>query len=127
MKQIKSYHFAVTFIIMIVAVNIIGTMQLEHMPQAGEKESLEELNSSSFFQTIQEENVTGILVFDQGSELCRKLEYILHNIEKETSIKFHKINIDNYSGHKISGTPSLLFYKNNMEIKRTMRWSANQT
>lgn len=121
MFRFKTLHFILALILIIIVTNIIGSVKLKGMPEAKENEKLIELDSSSFKNEILKARTTGFLVFNKNSDLCRKLEYRIYYLDKETNMEFYKIDVENYPfKEQISGTPSLLFYKGGREIKRAM-------
>jgi len=121
MFRFKPYYFILAFVLVIITISITGRIKLKNVPEAGNDEKLEELTSSLFKEVTQKNVVTGILVYSDNSDLCNKLEYRLYHLRNEIQTEFYKINIaDHPEKYNISGTPSLLFYKNGYEIKRAM-------
>lgn len=121
MFRFKTYHFIIAIILLIITTNVVDKIKLGNMPEAGNNEKLEELTPSLFKEITQKNVVTGVLVYSDNSDLCHKFEYRLYHLKNETQTEFYKINIvDHPEKYNISGTPSLLFYKNGHEIKRAV-------
>lgn len=67
-----------------------------------------------------------VLFYEEDSELCDRMEYSLCQLanRQDEEVAFFKFNIDKYPDyiitHKISGTPSILIFKNGKEAKRIL-------
>jgi thioredoxin-like negative regulator of GroEL len=120
--KFKSWHFVLLFITLFVITNILGTMALKNSPTVNDT-GLTELDNLTINDIISTD-VSFVLFYKEDSELCDKMEYNLCLLSKEEKdkVKYYKLNIEKYPGkyskHDVSGTPSILIYKEGKEIDR---------
>lgn len=120
MIRIKTLYFLVAFILVVVLANFLGQIQLNNAPEPKESETLEELTSESF-SNMPKDTLIALLVYDKDFNFYKKMEYTVYHSSENENIKTCKIDINNFPDSlQISGTPTLLFYKNGKEQKRVM-------
>lgn len=124
--EIKFWHFVVTIILFIVLVNVTEHHTYSKIPNLDEAdiyvEELDSINSSGMLTSP----VSFVLFYEEDFKWCDIMVYNLNSLAKAkfSEANFYKVNLSEHPeyilGYNISGTPNILVFKNDVEIKRIM-------
>lgn len=123
--QFKTWHFGLLFITLLVLTNILDATTINNAIQIRDS-NLVELSDKTFDDAISSTGLSLVFLYKKNCRLCNKMESNLNQLENNsnTSIKLYKLDIEEYSQkyneHHISGTPTVLIYKNGKEIERVL-------
>jgi len=122
MPRIKTVHFAIAFVFMIIVTNLIGAIKLKTIPELEDCDKLEELEASLFRDITSKDKMVCVLLYNEDSDLCKKMEYEMRGLLTEKrDVEFYKMDVNNYPDkHHISGVPSLVLYKQGVEKERVL-------
>lgn len=121
MGRIRSYHFLLVIVIVLTSAYVMGMNQLDNSPIAEEGEKLEELAPAYYLDIISQNKTSAILIYDEDSGLCSKMEYRIYKSEIKNQIETYKMEVKNYPGIEgISGVPTLIFFENGREKLRVV-------
>ncbi|WP_051697734.1 co-chaperone YbbN [Prevotella sp. 10(H)] len=119
--RFRTWHFGLMLITLIIITNILGTQAVNSIPSRVENSRFVELNEATFNEALSS-GIDFVFFHKKNSDLCNKMEYNLNKLPDESSIKYYKLNIDEYPDkgieHQISGVPSVVIFKNGKEIER---------
>ena len=122
--NLKTWHFLLVFVILVVSSNIIWCNELSKTSMEGYHSSLVELDDRMFSDSIV--SGTCFVLFHTQSDVCYKMEQNLSQLNKTSdgNIRMFKLNIEAYPGeygkYAISGTPTTIVFKDGQEIDRIM-------
>ncbi|MDH6309593.1 thioredoxin 1 [Dysgonomonas sp. PFB1-18] len=123
--RFKTWHFILLFAIMFVSTSILANIKIGTIPPKVENSHCIEISDKTFSDAISS-NISFVLLYKDDSDLCKKMEYNLNilSAKKEGSAGYYKLNIEKYPGryskYNISGTPSILVFRDGKEIERIM-------
>jgi len=111
---------------MLVSTNIAGNIRLTNMPGNIDETCCTEIDDKTFSEVVSS-GISFVLLYKEDSGLCNRLEYNINEFSKiknNRQIQFYKLDIEKYpiqyNKYNISGTPTILIYKNGMELDRIM-------
>lgn len=122
--RLKSWHFLLAIIVFVMAVNFI-TLSQNKVPASIEPNAIQEVAISDI-GTIISDQTCAFLFCDPGSAAQKIVLRDLNRLNKEDSLKtiFYLVPVQDNpyigNGITISGTPSILFFKDGCEINRIM-------
>ncbi len=124
--RLKTWHFCLVLVVLFLITVVLECTGLK-IAQSNSQSSgnLIELTKETFADSISTD-LSFVLFYDEGSELCEEMERRIDNVAKEVNkdTKFYKIKIDQYDNrfekYDISGVPSILIFKDRKEINRIM-------
>lgn len=124
--NLKTWHFLLVFVVLVVSSNIIYSNELNKTPLADDTQSsLIELNDQTFSDSIAS-GTCFVLFYTDESDVCYRMEQNLNELIKASNshTRFFKLNIEKYPGdygkYAISGVPTTLIFKGGQEIDRIM-------
>ncbi|MDL2208038.1 hypothetical protein LJB97_00270 [Parabacteroides sp. OttesenSCG-928-O15] len=115
--KIKSWHLAVTLILLIAGVNVVGATKLKHTYELSDIEQLKTLREGDFSEVVSS-GTTCILFYQNDDEISKEMEQNLIHVKEEYEgrIHFYKMDAtavaDKNISTRIVGTPSILIFKN---------------
>ena len=121
---IKTWHFALLFVILFTLTNILEATSMKSMPESLYDNKSIELDNSSISEVISSSQYSVILFYSKDCDLCKKMEDNLSQVMHKHQETYYKLNIDDYSDvtdhFMISGTPTISIYKDGKEINRIL-------
>lgn len=123
--SLKTWHFLLVFVILVVSSNIIWGNVIDAPPMQDGNSSLVELDNKKFSASV-DSGTCFVLFYTNESDICYKMEQNLNELAKTSNedTRFFKLNIEEYPGdygkYMISGTPTVLIFKDGQEIDRIM-------
>jgi len=120
----QTWHFGMLLVILLVLTNIVDAMTVNNIPRI-QNSNFVELSDNTFTDAVSSD-ICYVLFFKEDCVLCEKMEYNLNqlSVSENKNIKCYKLDINKYPGkysdYLISGTPSVLIYKNGKEAERIM-------
>jgi len=124
--HIRTWHFALLLAIMFVSTNILGNINIRRIPSHIEETCFVEIDNATFSDAVSSD-ISFILLYKDSSDLCAKMEYNLNRLAENIesgNVSYYKLDIEKYPGkysrYDISGTPSVIIYKEGRELERIM-------
>lgn len=123
--RFKTWHFMLLFAIMFVSTSILANIKIGTIPPKVENSHCIDISDKTFPDAISSD-ISFILLYKEDSDLCKKMEYNFNKLSDKSNeaVNYYKLNIEKYPGkysrYDISGTPSILVFKNGKEIERIM-------
>ncbi len=123
--RFKTWHFGLTFIILVILTSIIGKLLFYKIPSEIENSQFIEINNITFDEAVSS-GISFVLFEKKESDLCSKMEYNINQLYEENKyqIKFYKLDIDKYPGeysvYQIAGVPTVIVFKDGKETERIM-------
>lgn len=124
-RRLKAGHMAAAIVLFTVFVYIVEALTLRDLPSDETGCSLTELKPETFSDNITIRTCF-ILFYQEGSVFCDRMEHLLVRLSdrQDEDISFYKLNVEEYpeyiNSYRISGTPSILIFKDGKEAKRIM-------
>lgn len=126
--RLKTWHFVLLIVVLSVSTNILANMTIKKTVVADDILCCIDIDDSNkVFLDTEIPNVSFILMYKEESNLCKKMEYNISLLSRKLNndiVNFYKLNTEKYPEechkHNVSGTPTILVYKNGKEFTRIM-------
>ena len=122
--KIKTWHFIVIFLALVLLTNIIGVIGIGKYTETDDEGILTDLNGKSISESIGS-GTNFVLFYAEDSDACSMMAQNLSRIAKEDDrddVNFMKLDIEKHPGmygkHEISGVPSVVIFKDGVETSR---------
>ncbi|SCD20421.1 Thioredoxin-like domain [Proteiniphilum saccharofermentans] len=120
--KLASWHFIIAIVVFYILTVMVADIKVKQMPLASVHTNLIEIEEIE----LNNEELNFVFFHDSNSELCEKMRF---NIEKliesnHEPVCFYAIDVSKnprpFYEHNVSGTPNILVFKGDREIKRIM-------
>lgn len=122
--SIKGIHFIILIIVFTVILYIVGNIHLVVSTSPITKDVMIELNETNFSDSIDQDSLCLVLFYTAESKSCNRMLNTLSKFaaEQVNKINIYKVDANKYPQvsykHNISGSPSILIFKNGKEANR---------
>lgn len=124
--RIKDIHFIILIIVFTMILYIIGNIHLSVSRSSTTKDILIELNETNLSDSINQNDICFVFFYTPDSKSSNNMLNKLSKLSTNPAykMKIYKIDTNKYSQvsykHNISGTPSVLIFKNGKEDNRIL-------